>query len=75
MTKDSLIKLLRQRKTTLGTWKAVADSLGVTPQYIQDIKDGRREPGKILLDALGMVRVVEYRKATKRELESDSVAA
>ncbi len=75
MTKESLIKLLHRRKEAAGTWAALAASLNVSPQHLQDIKDGRREPGKTVLDALGMVRVVDYRYATNSELEKDSTAA
>lgn len=66
MTKDSLIKILHKMKDRHETWTRLAESLGLSAQYLQDIKDGRREPGKKLLTALGMEKVVEYR-AVKEE--------
>lgn len=60
MTQKALIKLLHKRKAMHSSWAALADVLGVSPQYLQDIKDGRREPGGKLLDGLGMTKVVSY---------------
>lgn len=69
MTKHTLIQTLERRKAKLGTWKAVADSLGVSQQYVHDVKKSRREPGPQFLQAMGLVRVVSYRPATQREME------
>jgi len=50
----------------LGSQTAVAEMAGVSIAYINDIKQGRRDPGKSVLDALGLEKVVTYkRKATK----------
>jgi hypothetical protein len=62
MTKESLIKLLHKKAQRSESWTRLADSLSVSPQYLQDIKDGRREPGDKLLRGLGMVKVVTYVK-------------
>lgn len=62
MTKEALINTLHKRFVQLGSWSKVAASLKITPQYLQDIKDGRREPGDKLLKGLGMVKVVTYVK-------------
>ena len=62
MTKDHLINDLKRRKAKLGTWKAVADELKVTQQYVHDVKEYRREPGPTFLSAMGLERVVVYRK-------------
>lgn len=75
MTKESLIKLLHRMKDRHESWTRLADTLGVTPQYLQDIKDGRRDPGKKLLKALGMEKVIEYRKTHHGHAERDSEAA
>jgi DNA-binding transcriptional regulator YdaS (Cro superfamily) len=34
---------------------------GVSPAYVSDVINGRREPGPAILDALGIERVVTYR--------------
>ena len=72
MTKDSLIKILHKMKDRHESWTRLAESLGLSAQYLQDIKDGRREPGKKLLDALGMVKVIDYQKSPNHVPESVS---
>lgn len=34
---------------------------GVSQTYVSDVINGRREPGKAILEALGLERVVTYR--------------
>jgi hypothetical protein len=65
MTKESLIKLLHKKAERQESWTRLAESLGITPQYLQDIKDGRREPGDKLLRGLGMIKVITYVKEIK----------
>lgn len=60
MTKESLLQLLADRKAQTGTWAGLAASLGVSAQYLNDVKEGRREPGPKLLSALGLQAVTEY---------------
>lgn len=72
MTEDTLIRELERRKTKLGTWKAVAESLNVTQQYVHDVKERRRKPGPQFLQAMGLVRVVQYRKVSLDSLEDDA---
>jgi hypothetical protein len=64
MTRDSLIRELERRKAALGTWKRVSEELGVTQQYVHDVKERRRMPGPQFLRALGLERVVSYRKVS-----------
>ncbi len=64
MTKESLIKLLHKRAERCESWTRLAESLDISPQYLQDIKDGRREPGTKFLKAMGLVKVVTYVKET-----------
>ena len=42
--------------------KQIADELGISPQYLNDMLQGRREAGPKVLKALGLVEVVTYRK-------------
>ena len=37
----------------------------VSPAYVSDVLAGRRDPGKKILDALGLERVVTYRPSSK----------
>ena len=44
-----------------GTQKAAAERMGVSQQYLSDVLNENREPGALILDALGLERVVSYR--------------
>ena len=55
------IKIL-QRRIAKSTLRAVAGELGISPAYLSDAMRGNREPGPKILDALGLERVVMYRK-------------
>ena len=58
------VELLRQR--CAGKAKsAVAEEMQVSPQYLSDVLAERREPGPKMLDALGLERVVTYRRKRK----------
>ena len=46
------------------TQSGLADQLGVSAQYLSDVKSGRREIGPGLLKALGYEKIVLYRKAS-----------
>lgn len=41
----------------------VAKDLGISPQYLNDVLNERREPGKKILQALGLERLVVYVKS------------
>jgi len=42
-----------------------AEELDVSPQYLSDVLHRRREPGPKILKAIGLERVVEYRRIKK----------
>ena len=44
------------------TQTALADELGVSPAYLSDVLRGAKEPGKKILEPLGLYRVVTYRR-------------
>jgi transcriptional regulator with XRE-family HTH domain len=44
------------------TQAALAEELGITPAYLSDILNLRREPGPVVLRALGLEKVVTYRE-------------
>lgn len=66
MTKSELIEHIRQLLAEAGTQKDLAAQLGVSAAYLGDVLIGRKEPGKKLLSALGMERVVMYRIQVER---------
>lgn len=51
--------LASQAKPTQSAW---AKKHGVAAAYVSDVINGRREPGKAILDALGLERIVTYRR-------------
>jgi transcriptional regulator with XRE-family HTH domain len=65
MTRDSLIKLLNRKKKSHKTWAKLAAALGISPQYLSDIQQGRREPSEAFLEKLGLVEVKTYHQAAK----------
>jgi transcriptional regulator with XRE-family HTH domain len=56
------IKELRKRLRGR-TQRSLADEVGVSSQYLNDILSGRREPGPAILAGLGLERVVSYRRS------------
>jgi DNA-binding transcriptional regulator YdaS (Cro superfamily) len=62
MTHAQLIDKLKAMAEKLGSQSALARSLGISPAYLSDVLNGRREPGKSVLASLGLVACVEYRK-------------
>jgi transcriptional regulator with XRE-family HTH domain len=66
MTRDKLIAMLLRIKGKR-TQLQLAEELGVSPQYIGDVLAGNREPGKKVLDALKLERVVMYKPVSAKE--------
>lgn len=63
MTIDQVKEFLRKECAKAGGQAAWAKAHGISPSYVSDAMQSRREPGDKILDALGLVRVVTYRKA------------
>jgi len=55
------IEMLRQRCAGKAQ-SAVADEMGISPQYLSDVISRRRKPGQKVLKALGLERQVTYRR-------------
>jgi hypothetical protein len=64
MTPADLLLELKAR-VEAATQRAVAYELDVSPQYLHDVLKGRREPGKAILEPMGLVKVVRYEKAPR----------
>lgn len=62
MTLDKFVEYLHRQAAKCGTKKEYAYQIGVTPQYLNDVLNGSREPGKKILDGAGFERVVSYRR-------------
>lgn len=52
-------RLLRERCSQLSQ-KEFAEKYDISPQYINDVLSGRRMPGMLILDALGLSRRIVY---------------
>ncbi len=65
ITQSDLIALLRaQMQPSQRVW---AETHKVATSYLSDVLNGRRDPGKSILRALGYERVVLYRKVKSNE--------
>ena len=58
----SHVRRLLERLVGSGSKTAAAERLGVSDQYLGDIIRGKRAPGRKVLQALGLERVVTYRR-------------
>jgi DNA-binding transcriptional regulator YdaS (Cro superfamily) len=59
-TTAEALALLRQACQAAGSQTAWAARVGVSDQYVCDVLRGRRELGKKLATALGLIRQVRY---------------
>lgn len=59
-TLTQLVVYLKERAEKAGSQKFLAEELGVSAQYLGDVISEKREPGKKILDALRMRKVVFY---------------
>lgn len=62
---EDVITLLARRCGEAGSQRAFAEAKGVSPQYITDVLRRKREPGQMVLDALGLKKVVTYVEVQK----------
>lgn len=60
MTKEALINQLERMAEKDGSKSALAVRLGVTLTYLSDVIHNRREPGPMILKAMGVRRVISY---------------
>ena len=62
MTASDVVSLLCQECERLGGGSAWAKMHGVSAQYVTDVRQGRREPGPAIYKALGLERVVSFKR-------------
>lgn len=51
-----------ERRIAKSTAKQVAEDIGVSASYLSEVIRGSRDPGPKILDALGLEKVVTYRR-------------
>jgi transcriptional regulator with XRE-family HTH domain len=62
MTHAKLLTILASRALKAGSQARLAAELGISTGYLNDVMTGRKEPGKGILEPLGLERVVSYRR-------------
>ena len=60
MNLKHVVNELKKACELSGSQKAFAKSNGVSEQYVSDVLHYRREPGKAILDALGLAKEISY---------------
>jgi transcriptional regulator with XRE-family HTH domain len=60
LTEQDVVNIMRKRQGDR-TQAELAEDLGITPQHLSDIFLGRRTPGPIILEKLGLEKEVLYR--------------
>jgi hypothetical protein len=62
LTLNDVIAMLKKRCEEAGSQRAFALDSKISPQYITDVLRRKREPGQMVLDALGLEKVTTYRE-------------
>lgn len=62
MTPDAVRRLLRAECIKAGSQMAFAKQAGVSLSFVNDVLMARRSPGPSICSALGLERIVGYRK-------------
>lgn len=62
ITDKELVKILRAECKSAGSQRNWALGYKLSPAYICDVLQGRREPGYSILRAMGYRRIVGYEK-------------
>jgi hypothetical protein len=66
MTAEEFIEFLKEQQGDR-TQKSFADSLGVSPQYLNDVYQRKQLAGDAITSSLGAERVVRYLTPVKEE--------
>lgn len=62
MTPETVRKILRKACGKAGGQRTWAAAVSISPPHVNDVLHGRREPGPAICRALGVERVVTYRR-------------
>ena len=65
MTQAKFIEHLRQGVRLYDGLASYARQLNVSPSYLGDVMNGKRPPGRKILDGAGFERITEYRRKAK----------
>lgn len=67
LNKSVIIEMIYGEIMREGSQHAVAEKWGISDQYLSDVYRGRRDPGAKILEPLGLVKVITYRKKYRRQ--------
>lgn len=62
MNVEAVRKLLAARIKKAGSRAAFAEEAGISRSLVTEVMQGTREPGEAILNALGLEKVVNYRR-------------
>ena len=62
MNKKELLQYLHELVNEAGSQKELAQRLKISQPYLNDILLGRRDPSRLLLNAIGFEKVVSYQR-------------
>ena len=62
MNREQLVERLYRMAERLGSQSALAQELGISPAYLNDVLQGNRKPGKVILAALKLEAKTSYVK-------------
>ena len=62
MKTDSVIAILERMVAEVGSQKALAEKLGCSLPYLNDVLLRRKEPGRRILEPLKLRRVISYER-------------
>lgn len=60
MNNDEFIEHLREYVKQIGTQKQAAANLEISTAYLNDVLNGRREPGRKIACAFGLRKVIRW---------------
>lgn len=66
LTKQQVIELMKKQQGKRAA-REYAEELGISAVYLSDIYNGRRDPGRSVLEALHLERDTVYRPAAEAE--------
>ncbi len=66
LSPEEMRTYLHQLLRKAGSQTSLADDFGVSKSYISQVLAGDRDPGKAILEPLGLERIVSYRRKSER---------
>lgn len=68
LCKKDVLLILKLEYENLGSQNAWAKKHGISQSYVNDVLQGRKNPGGLILDALGLETITGYRRKAKESI-------